>query len=76
MNGSGPFRLSSADVKTFALNALKVAAGAGASFAMQAVSGHDFGQYNVLVAGIVAGLLDLLHKWIPDTRPPTGPGYR
>jgi len=64
--------LNRADLKALGLNALKIAAGAAGTYLLQSASGCDFGEWKVLAVPLIAGLLDMLHKWLAGPILPPG----
>lgn len=68
--GSKPFSLSSSDWQKILKGAAMAAVGAAGTFAIQQLSGHDFGQWNVLVAAGLAVVANTLHKLTTDTTEP------
>lgn len=67
--GSKPKTLSLDDLKQLGYGALKVAAGAAATYTLEWASGHDWGDYKIFATVAIAGFADLMHKFLPDTRP-------
>lgn len=56
--------LNSDDAKAMAMNAAKIAVGAAVEAVLHYLSGQSWGQYQGIVTIAVAGLLDLLHKYL------------
>lgn len=59
--------LSDATKKTLkktARSAMIAGGGAGLTFFLQAVSSMDFGQYGVLVAGLISVLINAVHVYV------------